>query len=116
MTFVGQSVASVSVSCLNQPAQSQAFQSQLLQAEFQEPMMDFAVMDSAQQMDMNCNNALDSSDRCADKGCSLGGCTAALLPAFQQTFAPTFALLVSDYAPLAESQITVSLYRPPISR
>jgi len=78
--------------------------------------MDFALMDHAQQMDMNCRNALDSSEQCVDEGCSLGGCITAMLPAFQQTFAPAFTLLVSDYVPRTENQITVSLYRPPISR
>ena len=121
MTFVGQSVASANVSCLTQPLQSQALQSQLLQSQFlqpksQDPMMDFALMDHAQHMDMNCSNALDSSEQCVDEGCSLGGCITAMLPASQQTFAPTFTSLISHYVLLTENQITVSLYRPPISR
>ena len=78
--------------------------------------MDFALMDRSQQMDMNCSNALDSSEHCVDEGCNLGGCITPMLPAPQQTFAPIFTSLITHYLPLAENQITVSLYRPPISR
>ncbi len=48
--------------------------------------------------------------------CSLGGCTAAVLPAPQPAFVPNSSLLMSHYNGLTESQLAVSLFRPPISR
>lgn len=51
-----------------------------------------------------------------DCDCSLGGCGTAVLPGTQPAFTSDLASLRSHYIGLAENQLTVSLFRPPISR
>lgn len=106
MTFVGQAVASASMSCQNQAAQSQS----------QEQMMDSVPMDHSQHTGMNSADGLDLSECCPDCDCSLGGCVTPALPVSQHTFASNLTTLASRYISPPENQLTVLLYRPPISR
>ena len=96
LTFVGQSVASVSVSCMDNMPECQE-----------------QIMDDTKCVDMN---APDSSGACADCVCSPASCSPALLSVFQPAFEPTSSFIVSHYAHSIENQLAVSLYRPPISR
>ena len=106
LTFVGQAVASASMSCQNPAAQSQS----------QEQMMDSAGMDHSQHTGMSSTDSVDWSECCRDCDCSLGGCMTAVLPASQYSFAASLASQASLYISLAENQPGVSLFRPPISR
>ena len=106
MTFIGQTVASAGMSCQNQAAQSQS----------QEQIMDSAGMDHSQHTGMNSSSGLDLSECCPDCDCSLGGCVTPALPASQHTLASNLTTLASGYISPPENQLTVPLYRPPISR
>ncbi len=106
MTFVGQSVASVSLSCQNPATQSQ----------LHEQTMDAAGMDHSQHAGMNSSAGSDSSECCPECDCSLGSCFTAVLPASQHAFAFNPATLTSRFVSPAENQLTASLFRPPISR
>ena len=108
LTFTGQMVASTAVSCQNQPAPSQSH----------EQMMDSGVMEHSQYMSLYALSAdyVTALECCPDCDCSLGGCATAALPASQPAFASGFSLLMIHYNELAESQLAVSLFRPPISR
>jgi hypothetical protein len=106
MTFIGQAVASASMSCPNQAAQSQS----------QEQMMDSAGMDHSQHTGMNSADGLDSSECCPDCDCSIGGCMTPALAVSQHTFASNLTTLASSNTRPPENQLTVPLYRPPISR
>jgi len=96
LTFIGQSVAAVSVSCMDKMPHCQE-----------------QMNGSSECMDMS---APESGKACADCGCGPGSCNTALLPTFQPTFEPTSTSLASHYARSIGNQLTVSLYRPPISR
>jgi len=105
MTFIGQAVASVTMSC----------QSMISQSEFEEQMMGSSHMNHLQTMSMT--SADSSSPECnTDCDCSLGGCTTAVVPVSQQVFVANLSLLTNDHVSLAEKQLANSLYRPPISR
>jgi len=96
LTFVGQTVASVSVSCMDNMSDGQR-----------------QMQDNTQCMDMD---APESSEYCADCACSLGSCSVALMPTLQSVFEPTSTFLLSGYTDSIESRLISSLYRPPISR
>ncbi len=105
MTFIGQAVASVTMSC----------QSMGSQPERQEQLMDAAHMNHSQTMSMM--SADTSSPECnTDCDCSLGGCTTAVVPVAQQVFIANLLLLTNEHASLVEKQLANSLYRPPIFR
>ena len=106
MAFIGQAVASIAMSCLNEASQSQ-LQEQL--------------MDHSQHKSMNLGDSLDSSECCSEGDCSLGdcslgACSTAMLPVAQSTFLSNFSLLTAHYLGSVKNQLTLSLYRPPISR
>jgi len=106
MAFIGQAVASSAMPCLNEAPQSQ----------IQDQLMDSFVMDHSQHKNMNLDDSLDSSESCPECDCSLGGCSAAMLPVAQSTFLSDSALLAAHYLGPVKNQLTLSLYRPPISR
>jgi len=104
-TFIGQAVASATMSC--QPMSSQS--------EFQEQMVGSTHMNHSQNMSMAFADS--SSPECnTDCDCRLGGCTAAVVPVSQQVFVANLSLLTNDHVSLAEKQLANSLYRPPTSR
>tara|TARA_R110002049_G_scaffold39498_6_gene121506 strand:- start:715 stop:1095 length:381 start_codon:yes stop_codon:yes gene_type:complete len=111
MAFIGQAVASIAMSCLNEASQSQ----------LQEQLMDSSVMNHSQHKSMNLGDSLDSSECCSEGDCSLGdcslgACSTAMLPVAQSTFLSNFSLLTAHYLGSVKNQLTLSLYRPPISR
>lgn len=110
MAFIGQVVASTSMSCQSLSAPSQAH----------ELMMDSSMMDHSQHMGSNAFS-LDgaaTTDCCPDCDCSLGGCSssAAALLAQQPTFSYSLNSTTGHYDESAHFQLAVSLFRPPISR
>lgn len=96
LTFVGQSIASTGVSCMD-------------------GMLDCQKMmkDSTKCMDMT---ASESSNACADCTCSPISCGAVLLSTFQVTFEPALTVLPRQYTRSIENRLLTSLYRPPITR
>jgi len=110
MTFTGQVLASTIVSCQSQSAPSQS----------REQEIDSVVMDHSQHMMSLTTSSTDDgagSACCLDCDCSLGGCSAtAVLPLDQHLFISDMVPLTSHYNELVDSQLTVSLFRPPISR
>lgn len=108
MTFIGQAVAySDMVSCLEEaPPQSQ----------FQQQMMELADMDHSQHMSMVFSNTTDSHSDCQTNcDCSFGGCSTVVASVGEQAFAPVHYSSATNYSSLSESQMSNSLYRPPIS-
>mgnify|MGYP001024982370 CR=1 FL=1 len=108
MAFIGQVVASTSMSCQSLSAPLQA----------QEQMMDSGMMDHSQHMGSN-TFSLDgatTADCCPDCDCSLGGCSSVALPAYQSTFLSSLKSTTGHYAESANFQLAVSLFRPPITR
>ena len=108
MTFIGQVVASTSVSCQNLSAPLQAH----------EQMMDSGVMDHSQHMGLGTVSldGMAAADCCPDCDCSLGGCSSVALPACQSTFSSSLKSLTGHYDESADFQLAVSLFRPPIFR
>lgn len=110
MTFVGQVVASTTVSCQSQPVSPQ----------LHEQMIDSGIMDHSQLMRSLTTSSADhttGSVCCPDCDCSLGGCsTVVALPLGQHLFTPDIASLTSQYNQLVDGQLMASLFRPPISR
>ena len=108
MAFIGQVVASTSMSCQSLSAPSQAH----------ELMMDSSMMDHSQHMGSNAFS-LDgaaTADCCPDCDCSLGGCSSVALPAHQSTFSSSLKSIAGHYDESANFQLAVSLFRPPITR
>ncbi len=105
MVFIGQAVASMNISCQNMPSSSH------------DQSMDSAMMDHAQHMNLDsASSDKVAANCCPDSGCSLGGCVTAVLPESQLAFTPDLASLTNHYKALVQNQLTVSLFRPPISR
>tara|TARA_B110000495_G_C22647252_1_gene383910 strand:- start:194 stop:565 length:372 start_codon:yes stop_codon:yes gene_type:complete len=108
LSFVGQSVAAVRMSCSGQNSQN----------------TDAAMMNHSQHMNMMTELATDSvadtdnnsALHCNDCACGPGGCSTALLPVYQPNFESSLSLLVNFPADFAESQQANSPYRPPIFR
>ena len=108
MAFIGQVVASTSMSCQSLSAPLQA----------QEQMMDSGMMDHSQHMGSNVLS-LDgavTADCCPDCDCSLAGCSSVALPAYQSTFFSSLNSATGHYDESTDSQLVVSLFRPPITR
>lgn len=108
MAFIGQIVASTSMSCQSLSAPLQA----------QEQMMDSGMMDHSQHMGSNAFS-LDgaaTADCCPDCDCSLGGCSSVALPACQSIFSSSLKSITGHYDESTDSQLVVSLFRPPITR
>ena len=108
MAFIGQVVASTSMSCQSMSAPLQA----------QEQMMDSGMMDHSQHMGSNVLS-LDgavTADCCPDCDCSLAGCSSVALPAYQSTFFSSLNSATGHYDESTDSQLVVSLFRPPITR
>ncbi|WP_162789641.1 hypothetical protein [Cycloclasticus sp. PY97N] len=108
MAFIGQVVASTSMSCQSMSAPLQAH----------ELMMDSGMMDHSQHMGSNAFS-LDgaaTADCCPDCDCSLGGCSSVALPACQSIFSSSLKSITGHYDESADFQLAVSLFRPPISR
>ena len=108
MTFIGQVVASTSVSCQSPSAPLQTH----------EQMMDSGVMGHSQHMGSNTVSldGIAATDCCPDCDCSLGGCSSVALPAYQSTFSSSLKSLTGHYDESADFQLAVSLFRPPIAR
>lgn len=108
MTFIGQVVASTSVSCQNLSAPLQAH----------ELTVDSGVMDHSQHMGSGTVSldGMAAADCCPDCDCSLGGCSSVALPAYQSTFSSSLKSLTGHYDESADFQLAVSLFRPPIFR
>jgi len=108
MTFIGQVVASTSVSCQSLSAPLQTH----------EQMMDSGVMDHSQHMGSNTVSfdGMAAADCCPDCDCSVGGCSSVALPAYQSTFSSSLKSQFGHYDESADLQLAVSLFRPPISR
>ena len=107
IAFAGQLVASASISC----------QSQSLPPQSHEQEADSDMMDHFQHVGLNSSSTDEFAafDCCPDCDCSLGGCVTAVLPGSQSVFAASLSSLTSYYNGLAENQLAVSLYRPPIA-
>ena len=106
LVFGGQVMASANISCQSQTSSPQPT----------EQTMDSDMMDHSQHMGLNAS-AVDSLDCCPDCDCSIGGCSAsAALPATQNLFSSDAVLLTNRYNERVDTQLTASLYRPPISR
>ena len=108
MAFIGQVVAPTSMSCQSLSAPLQA----------QEQMMDSGMMDHSQHMGSNVLS-LDgavTADCCPDCDCSLAGCSSVALPAYQSTFFSSLNSATGHYDESTDSQLVVSLFRPPITR
>ena len=108
MAFIGQVVASTSMSCQSMSAPLQA----------EEQMMDSGMMDHSQHMGSNVLS-LDgavTADCCPDCDCSLAGCSSVALPAYQSTFFSSLNSATGHYDESANFQLAVSLFRPPITR
>jgi len=108
MTFIGQVVASTSVSCQSLSAPLQTH----------EQMMDSGVMDHSQHMGSNTVSfdGMAAADCCPDCDCSVGGCSSVALPAYQSTFSSSLKSQFGHYDESADLQLAVSIFRPPISR
>lgn len=108
MAFIGQAVASASTVCQMQSVPSQSHQK----------MAGTDTKNHSQHMglDSSSTDEIATFDRCPACDCSLGGCIAVVLPESQSVFAASLGSLTIDYNELAESELTVSLYRPPIAR
>ncbi|MEH6588603.1 MAG: hypothetical protein V7746_00020 [Halioglobus sp.] len=108
LVFTSQVVASASVSCQNQSAGSQS----------PAQMMDSDVMDHSQHMNMGESSADAATvlECCPDCDCSLGGCAAAAVPVSEPTLISNLASSMSPYKELTASQLSATLFRPPISR
>ena len=106
VVFVGQTVASSAISCLNEASQSQ----------HHEQVINSSAIGHSHHASINSANDLDSFECCTDCDCCLGGCSTAMLPAVQQTFLSNGILLIDHYLSPAKNQLAVALYRPPISR
>ena len=80
--------------------------------------MDSGAVDHSQHMSLNSPSTDTASDMdcCPDCVCSLGGCTVMVLPVSQIGFDSHLASSMTHYPELSESQLAVSLFRPPISR
>jgi hypothetical protein len=106
VAFVGQAVASSAMSCL----------SEISEIPRQEQVIETSAVDHSHHMNINADNDLETAESCSDGGCCLGGCSAAMLPVAQPTFIYNDVLLTGHYLSPPKNQLTVSLYRPPISR
>lgn len=107
MTFIGQVVAFNNVSCQSSSAPSQS--------NLQE--IDFGMMDHSQHMSLSDSSADNVGPECCpDCDCSVGGCATVALPSAHPIFPSYFTMLSSNYTELAESQLTGSPLRPPITR
>lgn len=106
--FIGQTVASTNVSCESLPSPHQSH----------EEMMAPAKIGQSQHAGLHSASAdgVSASECYLDCDCSLGGCGTAVLPGTQPAFTSDLASLTSHYNELAENQLAVSLFRPPISR
>lgn len=102
LTFVGQTVASVHMTCSDPASSPQSSNT--------------SVMDHSQHMNMAADSDLDSSEHCSVCVCGPGGCSTALLPAYQSPFVASIRLAVNLPAYFAESQPASSLYHPPLFR
>lgn len=102
LTFVGQAVASVRMTCSDPTSSAQ--------------YSDMAMMDHSQHMNMAADSDLDSSEHCSVCVCGPGGCSTALLPVYQSPFVASIKLSVNLPAYFAESQPASSLYHPPLFR
>ena len=110
MIFIGQVIASTTVSCQRQPASPQPH----------EQMIDSGMMDHSQHMmSLTTSSADDATGSvcCPDCDCSLGGCsTVAVLPLGQHLYTPDIGSLTSQYHELLDGQLMAYFFRPPISR
>ena len=110
LTFIGQAVASVRMSC-SDPASSTQYSGA-------------PVMDHSRHMDMAADNLIDaiehsadhSTRHCASCVCGPGGCSTALLAVYHSPFVASIKLSVNLPVYFAESQPASSLYHPPIFR
>lgn len=80
--------------------------------------MDSGMMDHHQHMTLIDSSADKSAFECCcpDCDCNLGGCATAALPISKSTYPFNLPLFTSYYDELAENQLAVSLFRPPITR
>jgi len=108
LVFGGQVMASANISCQNQTSSPQST----------EQAMGSDMVDHSQHLGLNSSaDEATSLDCCPDCDCSVGGCSAsAALPTTQELFSPYVVLLTSRYNELVDDQLSVSLFRPPISR
>lgn len=107
LLFTGQVMASAKLSCQSQSSQPS------------EQIMPLDMVDHSQHLglDPSLADGTAAFDCCPNCDCNLGGCTAAaVLPAVQSLFISGIVSLTSRDNELAENQLAVSLFRPPISR
>lgn len=108
LVFTGQVLASAKSSCQSGVAQSS------------EPMMaSDCCVDHSQHLNSDASLADETAalDCCPDCDCILGGCTtAAVLPVSQSLFISYIGSVTPHDNVLALTQLSTSLFRPPISR
>lgn len=108
LVFGGQVLASANFSCHNEASSPQTT----------EQPMDSFMMDHSQHLDLNSSaDGVTSLDCCPDCDCSVGGCSnSAVLPAPQNLFSFDVVLPTSRDNERVDDKLTLSLFRPPVSR
>lgn len=109
LVFGGQAIASVSISCQNQASSSQSSSQTLISG----------MVDHSQHL-LGLNSYTDeavSLDDCPDCDCNLHRCfSSTTLPSVQSLSSSIVVSVTSRHNERVDTQLTGSLFRPPISR
>lgn len=106
LVFSAQSLASIDSLCLHQKSSTSV----------DGLILDSAMADHAHHaLLMSSADSLADTQCCNDCACVLGSCASAIVSAGMFFLSPKAALLSSPYNELAEGELIVSRYRPPIS-
>lgn len=108
LVFGGQVLASANFSCHNETSTPKST----------EQAMDSYMMDHSQHLGLDSSaDGVTSLDCCPDCDCSVGGCSnSAVLPATQNLFSFNVLLPTSRDNESVDDKLTLSLFRPPVSR
>lgn len=108
LVFSGQVLASANFSCHNEASSP----------EMTEQAMDSYMMDHSQHLTLDSSaDGVTSLDCCPDCDCKVGGCSnSAVLPAPQNLLSFDVALPTSRDNERVDDKLTLSLFRPPVSR
>ena len=109
LVFGGQAIASVSISCQNQASSSLSSGQTLISG----------MVDHSQHLMELSSSAGEkaSLDDCPDCDCNLHRCfSSTTLPSTQSLSSSILVSVTSHYNELIDSQLTSTLFRPPISR
>jgi hypothetical protein len=108
LVFGAQVLASANFSCHNETSSP----------ESAEQAMDSYMMDHSQHLTLDSSaDGVTSLDCCPDCDCSVGGCSnSAVLPATQHLFSFDMVLPTNRDNERVDDKLTLSLFRPPVSR